>query len=319
MASMTNSDPNQPSPEARGPLTDDTARTDDAVRTVPADAIDALAATDRTDPADAAGKPLYAEQDLSQVSLNKQDLGRTDARPAVTGPVSDGVSDKLQRGASSTTVYSPGAGEVRVVENRSDTEPERSYAYAADREEGGVLDSLKETLLSRTEGLRQRGEQLAHTAKLKMEVMQYSRDLESLYARLGRAYHKRSDVEILNLIEQEIRQVEADIALRERQLGSQEVNHELRAQRLKAERERQSLKLPELTEEGLGSSFAVEERPPRIAHYMDTEKRDTFFGLDKGGVNQQATVAGGNAAFDTQIEPEDSVVSLEDLEKADNR
>lgn len=283
-AGMTNQDAGSPYPQDPQLSGAQSASANADVRRVPADAVDTLANRDATAPADAAGKPLYAEQAPSPSTAT----------------------------ATQQTVYSATGSVVRVEE----VDAAASYVQ---NEQGGVLDSLKETLLSRTEGLRQRGEQLAHTAKLKMEVMSYSRDLESLYARLGRAYHHRKDAEILHLIEQEIRQLEADIALRERQLESQEVGAEVRAQRLKAERERNAMNLPDPTVPSPANSFSVEERAPRIPHHLETEHRDTFFGLDKGGVDKQATVAGGNAAFDTQIEPEDSVVSLEDLEKADNR
>ena len=304
-------------------------------RTVPADAADTLTSTDRTAPSD--GKPLYAEQDLQQAgqlgtaaTATTAATGTRDSRSEPSAASLSGTSHSAanstataesaevehagKRGEVRTITYSAETGGVQVVQD----DPVHTHS-GQEREEGGVLDSLKETLLSRTEGLRQRGGQLANTARLKMEVMSYSRDLESLYARLGRAYHHRADGEILAVIEQEIVQVERDIALRERQLESQDVSRELQVQRARAERRQPAVNLPEPTVPGVVGGFGVEERPPRTEHHLETEKRDTFFGLDKGGVDQQTTVSGGNAAFDTQIEPEDSVVSLDDLEKADNR
>lgn len=304
---------------------------------MPADATDAVHSTDRTAPSDAAGKPLYAEQDMRQTAgtgdaavspepevpaqtSSQQQTGQQSG--AGTWQADTDAGQPAGRGEVHTVIYSAETGEVQLLQGapaQQDQAAGRASKDASGQDEGGVLDSLKETLLSRTEGLRQRGGQLAQTARLKMEVMQYSRDLESLYARLGRAYHHRAADEILGLIEQEIAQVERDIALRERQLDSQEVSRELNVQRARAERERPNVNLPEPTVPSVAGAFGVEERPPRTAHHLETEKRDTFFGLDKGGVDQQATVAGGNAAFDTQIEPEDSVVTLEDLEKADHR
>ncbi|GHF93054.1 hypothetical protein GCM10017783_01160 [Deinococcus piscis] len=288
-------------------------------RAVPADAADAVNTTDRTAPSDAAGKPLYAEQDLRQTAGVGGDgpaavPPRTLSQPAQADTAQADNEPGSRLGKVRTVTYSAETGGVQVVEEHR---PAPSTEHA--RDDGGVLGSLKDTLLSRTEGLRQRGEQLANTARLKVEVMGYSRDLESLYARLGRAYHHRAAPEILDLIEQEIAQVERDIALRERQMESRDVSRELNVQRARAERERPAVHLPEPTVPSVSGAFGVEERPPQIQHHLETEKRDTFFGLDKGGVDQQATVAGGNAAFDTQIEPEDSVVSLGDLEKADNR
>lgn len=290
---------------------------------VPADAADALGRTDRNAPSDAAGNPLYAQQDMPQgtqpagagepANIAGRDslAGRDSAQPEA------GLAAGTVRrsGAEQTIIYSAETGGVQVVAGNPASLPRDAQSS----EDSGVLGSLKGTLLARTEGLRQRGEHLAQTARLKMEVMSYSRDLESLYARLGRAYHNRAASEILALIEQEIAQVEGDIALRERQMESQDVSREQHLQRARDERERPAVQLPEPTVPSVAGAFGVEERPPRIEHHLETEKRDTFFGLDKGGVDQQATVAGGNAAFDTQIEPEDSVVSLDDLEKADNR
>ncbi|WP_261664506.1 hypothetical protein [Deinococcus sp. Marseille-Q6407] len=320
-----------------------------------ADAADALGSADRNAPSDAAGKPLYAEQSTAQAAGTSQVTGT--AQAPRTGEAAAPTSQKVASPAASasaaapalhpdadqlaqaeaprpatsveqlpkhteghTVTYSAATGGVQRVESsaagRSEAEqPTNDHTP----EEGGVLDSLKETLLNRTEGLRQRGSQLAQSARLRMEVMQYGRDLESLYARLGRAYHHHADREILAMIEQEITQVERDIALRERQLDSQDVSHELQVQRVKAARARPDVNLPDPTMPSVAGAIGIEERPPRIQHHLETEKRDTFFGLDKGGVDQQATVSGGNAAFDTQIEPEDSVVSLDDLEEAEQR
>lgn len=258
-------------------------------------------------PSDPAGKPLYAEASADQgMGVAGRDLpaeGELRREDTLSAPVCTG--------AVKTVTYSAETGGVEIEESSTESLKD-THA------EGGLLDTLKEKVMSGTEKVRQRGGQLAHSAKLRLEVSQYSRDLESLYTRLGRAYHHRSAPEVLALIEQEIAQVERDIQVRERQLESQEVGQELRVQHLQAERERLDLNFPDTTVPSAADSFTVGEQPPRIVHALETEKRDTFFGLDKGGVEHQATVVGGNAAFDTQIEPEESVLTVDDLE-ADGR
>ena len=252
--------------------------------------------TDGTAPEDAAGKPLYAEEDGSQV-----------AQPAVTEVVYAARADSQ-----------PAAGQDPSGPRH--TEFHHAGLFPADAQHseraertGGLLGSIKETLRSSTEGLMQRGEDLAYTARLRMEIAQYGRDLDSLYARLGRAYHRRADFEVLEVIEQEIRRIEADIEQRERQMDTQKVGQELRTRR--AAEPHYNLPQPTAPTE---TRVVITEQAPRMVHDLETERRDTFFGLDKGGVDTQATVTGGNAAFDTQPETESAPRDRYDRSAADS-
>lgn len=66
---------------------------------------------------------------------------------------------------------------------------------------------------------RERGEELAQAARMRVEVFTLGREQEALYARLGRAYHDGASPEVLEGIQGELRRVSEEIAARERVLG----------------------------------------------------------------------------------------------------
>lgn len=66
---------------------------------------------------------------------------------------------------------------------------------------------------------RERGEELAQAARMRVEVFTLGREQEALYARLGRAYHDGASSEVLEGIQGELRRVAEEIAARERILG----------------------------------------------------------------------------------------------------
>lgn len=66
---------------------------------------------------------------------------------------------------------------------------------------------------------RERGEELAQAARMRVEVFTLGREQEALYARLGRAYHDGASPEVLEGIQVELRRVSEEIAARERVLG----------------------------------------------------------------------------------------------------
>ncbi|SMB90326.1 hypothetical protein SAMN00790413_00725 [Deinococcus hopiensis KR-140] len=66
------------------------------------------------------------------------------------------------------------------------------------------------------ERVQRRGEEVAQSTRLRLEVFQLNRELDSLYARLGRSYHGGADAEMLEGIREEIRRVDEEIQARER-------------------------------------------------------------------------------------------------------
>ncbi|GGR51760.1 hypothetical protein GCM10008959_11320 [Deinococcus seoulensis] len=79
-----------------------------------------------------------------------------------------------------------------------------------------MLDNILNTVKRGAERVQRRGEEVAHATRLRMEVFQLSRELDGLYARLGRAYHAGADVEVLGGVREDIRRVEEEIRARER-------------------------------------------------------------------------------------------------------
>ncbi|MVN88061.1 hypothetical protein GO986_15000 [Deinococcus sp. HMF7620] len=86
-----------------------------------------------------------------------------------------------------------------------------------------MLDNILNTVKRGAERVQRRGEEVAHTARLRMEVFQLGRELDALYGRLGRSYHSGADREVLGGIQDDIRRVEDEIRAREHlmtELGS---------------------------------------------------------------------------------------------------
>ena len=78
-----------------------------------------------------------------------------------------------------------------------------------------MIDSFLNTLRKTGERVQRRGEEMAQGARLRLDVFQLSRELDALYARLGRAYHGNAEVSTLEEIRAEIARVDEEIAARE--------------------------------------------------------------------------------------------------------
>ncbi|GAA5448969.1 hypothetical protein [Deinococcus depolymerans] len=79
-----------------------------------------------------------------------------------------------------------------------------------------MLDNILNTVKRGAERVQRRGEEVAHATRLRMEVFQLSRELDGLYARLGRSYHAGAELEVLSGVREDIRRVEEEIRARER-------------------------------------------------------------------------------------------------------
>ena len=91
-----------------------------------------------------------------------------------------------------------------------------------------MLDNILHQMRRSAERVQRRGEELTQSARLRLEVFGLSRELEGLYARLGRAYHAGADSEVLQGIQDEIRRVDEEISAREhliQELGSDTEDH----------------------------------------------------------------------------------------------
>ncbi|ADV68219.1 hypothetical protein [Deinococcus maricopensis] len=82
-----------------------------------------------------------------------------------------------------------------------------------------MLDNILNTLKRGVDRARVRGEEVTQAARLRVEIYQLNRDLDGLYARLGRAYHGGADVATLTPIREEIARVDGEVAARERLLA----------------------------------------------------------------------------------------------------
>ncbi|PTA68359.1 hypothetical protein [Deinococcus arcticus] len=78
-----------------------------------------------------------------------------------------------------------------------------------------MLDNILNTVKRGAERVQRRGEEVAHAARLRMEIFQLGRELDALYARLGRAYHAGTPAEVLSGIQDEVRRLEDEIRARE--------------------------------------------------------------------------------------------------------
>ncbi|WP_216325906.1 hypothetical protein [Deinococcus aestuarii] len=79
-----------------------------------------------------------------------------------------------------------------------------------------MLDNLLNSVRRGAGRVQRRGEEVAQVARLRLEVFQLTRELDLLYARLGRSYHAGADVGILQGIRDDIRRVDDEIDARER-------------------------------------------------------------------------------------------------------
>ena len=79
-----------------------------------------------------------------------------------------------------------------------------------------MIDGFLNTLRKTGERVQRRGEEVAQAAKLRLDIFQLNRELDALYARLGRAYHSNAAVSTLEKIRTEISRVDEEIAAREK-------------------------------------------------------------------------------------------------------
>ncbi|WP_202630515.1 hypothetical protein [Deinococcus alpinitundrae] len=79
-----------------------------------------------------------------------------------------------------------------------------------------MLDTIFSSVKRGAEKVQRRGEEVAQSARLRLEVYQLSRELDSLYARLGRAYHAGADDTVLEGLREEVRRLDEETAARER-------------------------------------------------------------------------------------------------------
>lgn len=88
-----------------------------------------------------------------------------------------------------------------------------------------MLDNILNTVKRGAERVQRRGEEVASTTRLRVEIFSLSRELDALYGRLGRSYHAGADLDVLRGVQEEIRRVEEEIRARERlikELGEHE-------------------------------------------------------------------------------------------------
>ena len=79
-----------------------------------------------------------------------------------------------------------------------------------------MIDSFLHGLRRTGERVQRRGEEVAQSARLRVDLFQLNRELDALYARLGRAYHGSAAVSVLEDIRADIARVEDEITGRER-------------------------------------------------------------------------------------------------------
>lgn len=78
-----------------------------------------------------------------------------------------------------------------------------------------MLDNILNSVKRSAEKVQRRGEEVAQSAKLRVEIYQLSRELDGLYARLGRAFHADADDKILSELRQDVGRLDEEIAARE--------------------------------------------------------------------------------------------------------
>lgn len=86
-----------------------------------------------------------------------------------------------------------------------------------------MLDNILNSVRRGAGRVQRRGEEVAQGARLRVEVFQLTRELDTLYARLGRSYHAGADPGVLSGIQDDVRRVDEEISARERLL--RELDH----------------------------------------------------------------------------------------------
>ncbi len=79
-----------------------------------------------------------------------------------------------------------------------------------------MLDNILNTVKKGAERVQRRGEEVASTTRLRVEIFSLGRELDALYGRLGRSYHAGADQDVLRGVQDDIRRVEEEIRARER-------------------------------------------------------------------------------------------------------
>jgi hypothetical protein len=79
-----------------------------------------------------------------------------------------------------------------------------------------MLDNILNSVKRGAERVQRRGEEVAQVARLRLEIFQLGREVDSHFARLGRAYHAGAEKDTLSGIQDEIRRTEEEISARER-------------------------------------------------------------------------------------------------------
>ncbi len=82
-----------------------------------------------------------------------------------------------------------------------------------------MIDGLLGGLRRAGERVQRRGEEVAQATRLRLEIFQLGRELDALYARLGRAYHGNAEVSALEGVREDIARVDGEISARERLLS----------------------------------------------------------------------------------------------------
>jgi hypothetical protein len=78
-----------------------------------------------------------------------------------------------------------------------------------------MLDNILNAVRRSAGTVQKRGEEVAQGARLRLEIYQLSRELDGLYARLGRAYRAGSDQAVLDDLSAEVARLDEEIAARE--------------------------------------------------------------------------------------------------------
>lgn len=81
-----------------------------------------------------------------------------------------------------------------------------------------MLDNILNSVRRGAGRVQRRGEEVAQGARLRVEVFQLTRELDTLYARLGRSYHAGAAPEVLSGIQDDLHRVDEEISARERLL-----------------------------------------------------------------------------------------------------
>lgn len=79
-----------------------------------------------------------------------------------------------------------------------------------------MLDNLVDTMRQGAARVQRRSEEVAQSARLRVEVFQLKRELEGKFAELGRGYHQSAAGKMLSDIQEDIRKLEEEIKARER-------------------------------------------------------------------------------------------------------